>query len=327
MADPLQGDDGIAAFGAAKRHVFRTENDVILLDLVRRHAPHAAGHGNVASAWQSIASDYNSRLGLSDDAETSVAWKVLRNRTGLLLGKSSKGAMHSVRKLGRADMYPAMLAILEELRAEMAGCQEGKRKEKTKRKQVVTEVDKEDEDDIENEDEAPPRAPPMKKSKWQELLTPESVCVQHEFRATELALRERELAIEERKLDLEERKWRVMEEKLERDREERALLVALLRTLIPQSTSNFGCGIIPVQRSYQAHHNSKMPSSGSKTSKDGEGGGICERLCRKQACAIQFCLQRSGYQEHKCAAIIQQYHDCCEAAKRSQQQQTCNTTR
>uniref|UniRef100_K3WUV0 Cx9C motif-containing protein 4, mitochondrial n=1 Tax=Globisporangium ultimum (strain ATCC 200006 / CBS 805.95 / DAOM BR144) TaxID=431595 RepID=K3WUV0_GLOUD len=65
-----------------------------------------------------------------------------------------------------------------------------------------------------------------------------------------------------------------------------------------------------------------MPSSKSKTSEDNEGGGgICERLCRKQACAIQFCLQRSGYQERKCAAVIQQYHDCCETAKRSQQQQ------
>uniref|UniRef100_K3WUU9 Uncharacterized protein n=1 Tax=Globisporangium ultimum (strain ATCC 200006 / CBS 805.95 / DAOM BR144) TaxID=431595 RepID=K3WUU9_GLOUD len=232
--------DGIEHVGVAKRHVFRTENDVILLDLVRRHAPHTAGHGNVAGAWQSIAREYNSRLGLSADAETAVAWKVLRNRTGLLLDKFAKGAMHSVRKLGRADMYPAMLAMLEELHAEMAGYQEGKRKEKAKRKQIAIEVDSEDEGESEESDEEAPRAPPVKKSKWQELLTPENLYVRHESRTTEVALRERELAIEERKLDLEERKWRVLGEKLERDREERALLVALLQTLVPQSPSKKG---------------------------------------------------------------------------------------
>lgn len=63
------------------------------------------------------------------------------------------------------------------------------------------------------------------------------------------------------------------------------------------------------------------PSQSSSAAGDGVDVDVCERLCKKQACAIQFCLQRSGYQERKCADAIARYFDCCEAAKRSQQQQ------
>uniref|UniRef100_M4B4Z9 Cx9C motif-containing protein 4, mitochondrial n=1 Tax=Hyaloperonospora arabidopsidis (strain Emoy2) TaxID=559515 RepID=M4B4Z9_HYAAE len=45
---------------------------------------------------------------------------------------------------------------------------------------------------------------------------------------------------------------------------------------------------------------------------------LCERVCKKQACAIQFCLQRHGYQESKCAAVIKQYYDCCAAATKAE---------
>lgn len=41
---------------------------------------------------------------------------------------------------------------------------------------------------------------------------------------------------------------------------------------------------------------------------------LCERMCKKQACAIQFCLQRRNYQENKCAEVIKRYYDCCTAA-------------
>ncbi|KAG2935539.1 hypothetical protein PC119_g134 [Phytophthora cactorum] len=46
---------------------------------------------------------------------------------------------------------------------------------------------------------------------------------------------------------------------------------------------------------------------------------LCERVCKKQACAIQFCLQRRNYQESKCAEVIKRYYDCCAAAKEAEQ--------
>ncbi|RLN82926.1 hypothetical protein BBJ28_00000876 [Nothophytophthora sp. Chile5] len=47
---------------------------------------------------------------------------------------------------------------------------------------------------------------------------------------------------------------------------------------------------------------------------------LCERVCKKQACAIQFCLQRRNYQESKCADVIKRYYDCCAAATRADQE-------
>lgn len=52
-----------------------------------------------------------------------------------------------------------------------------------------------------------------------------------------------------------------------------------------------------------------------------ESADVCETQCKKAACAIQFCLQQRNYQESRCAAVIARYYDCCEAAKRVQQQQ------
>lgn len=46
---------------------------------------------------------------------------------------------------------------------------------------------------------------------------------------------------------------------------------------------------------------------------------LCERVCKKQACAIQFCLQRRNYQESKCADVIKRYYDCCSAATEAEQ--------
>ncbi|GAB9467576.1 Transmembrane protein [Globisporangium polare] len=63
-----------------------------------------------------------------------------------------------------------------------------------------------------------------------------------------------------------------------------------------------------------------MPRGDTTTTDATAADGICEQLCKKQACAIQFCLQRSDYQERRCAETIKRYYDCCEAAKRSQQQ-------
>lgn len=43
----------------------------------------------------------------------------------------------------------------------------------------------------------------------------------------------------------------------------------------------------------------------------------CEAPCKKQACAIQFCLQRRGYQESRCADVIRRYYDCCRSVTRA----------
>jgi hypothetical protein len=43
----------------------------------------------------------------------------------------------------------------------------------------------------------------------------------------------------------------------------------------------------------------------------------CEAACKKQACAIQFCLQRRNYQESRCADVIRGYYDCCRSVTRA----------
>lgn len=43
----------------------------------------------------------------------------------------------------------------------------------------------------------------------------------------------------------------------------------------------------------------------------------CEAPCKKQACAIQFCLQRRNYQESRCADVIQRYYECCRSVTRA----------
>lgn len=46
---------------------------------------------------------------------------------------------------------------------------------------------------------------------------------------------------------------------------------------------------------------------------DGLDHAACEAPCKRQACAIQFCLQQRGYQESRCSAVIERYYDCCRA--------------
>ncbi|KAE8994074.1 hypothetical protein PF011_g16875 [Phytophthora fragariae] len=52
---------------------------------------------------------------------------------------------------------------------------------------------------------------------------------------------------------------------------------------------------------------------------------LCERVCKKQVCAIQFCLQRRNYQESKCADVIKRYYDCCATATEAMQKAEQNT--
>ena len=48
--------------------------------------------------------------------------------------------------------------------------------------------------------------------------------------------------------------------------------------------------------------------SGKKQKNDAD---VCQIHCKKQACAIQWCLSRNNYQEPKCTFVINQYESCC----------------
>ena len=46
-----------------------------------------------------------------------------------------------------------------------------------------------------------------------------------------------------------------------------------------------------------------------------KGADVCQRVCKKLACDIQWCLSRSNYQQHKCENFVQKWNECCERAK------------
>jgi hypothetical protein len=49
--------------------------------------------------------------------------------------------------------------------------------------------------------------------------------------------------------------------------------------------------------------------SGKKQADDAD---IAQKKCKKQACAIQWCLARSNHIESRCAAFIQDWKECTE---------------
>jgi hypothetical protein len=51
--------------------------------------------------------------------------------------------------------------------------------------------------------------------------------------------------------------------------------------------------------------------SGKIQSKDADAG---QRLCVKQACNIQYCLQRFNHQEEKCKEVIDAWRECTKLA-------------
>lgn len=40
-----------------------------------------------------------------------------------------------------------------------------------------------------------------------------------------------------------------------------------------------------------------------------------QKLCAKQACAIQWCLAKRDHKEHLCRGVIDEWKDCCEKVK------------
>ena len=45
-----------------------------------------------------------------------------------------------------------------------------------------------------------------------------------------------------------------------------------------------------------------------------------QKACKKEACAIQWCLARRNHQERYCQAFIQAWEDCCATAKKQEAQ-------
>jgi hypothetical protein len=60
----------------------------------------------------------------------------------------------------------------------------------------------------------------------------------------------------------------------------------------------------------------QLPSMNKATPVDRDAASLCDRVCRKAACDIQYCLQRFNYQEAKCRREIDAWAACCDAAKR-----------
>eukprot|EP00526_Cylindrotheca_closterium_P027194 CAMPEP_0113646142 /NCGR_PEP_ID=MMETSP0017_2-20120614/24359_1 /TAXON_ID=2856 /ORGANISM="Cylindrotheca closterium" /LENGTH=50 /DNA_ID=CAMNT_0000557991 /DNA_START=49 /DNA_END=198 /DNA_ORIENTATION=+ /assembly_acc=CAM_ASM_000147 len=46
-----------------------------------------------------------------------------------------------------------------------------------------------------------------------------------------------------------------------------------------------------------------------------DGRSEAEKLCSKQACAIQYCLNRYKLQEKKCKDVIDEYNQCVAKVK------------
>lgn len=40
-----------------------------------------------------------------------------------------------------------------------------------------------------------------------------------------------------------------------------------------------------------------------------------QKVCAKQACAIQWCLAKRHHQEHLCQSFIDDWRECCEKAR------------
>eukprot|EP00804_Cyclotella_cryptica_P000882 CCRYP_001121-RA/>CCRYP_001121-RA protein AED:0.08 eAED:-0.10 QI:0/-1/0/1/-1/0/1/0/76 len=40
-----------------------------------------------------------------------------------------------------------------------------------------------------------------------------------------------------------------------------------------------------------------------------------QKLCAKQACAIQWCLAKRDHKEHLCKAVIDEWKECCEKVR------------
>lgn len=63
--------------------------------------------------------------------------------------------------------------------------------------------------------------------------------------------------------------------------------------------------------------------SGKKHAAGADAGQI---QCKKEACAIQWCLSRHNYQEKKCAHAISQWKQCCAKANAAAANQASEDT-
>ena len=58
-----------------------------------------------------------------------------------------------------------------------------------------------------------------------------------------------------------------------------------------------------------------MPRAGDADKRPQTDEDICQIVCKKEACAIQWCLARWNYDQKKCQPVVQRWDACCDAAR------------
>jgi len=56
----------------------------------------------------------------------------------------------------------------------------------------------------------------------------------------------------------------------------------------------------------------EQPVSGSDGQTPELRKRLCEKYCKRQACAIQFCLAKHRFQQQRCDPVIDDFENCCD---------------
>ena len=60
---------------------------------------------------------------------------------------------------------------------------------------------------------------------------------------------------------------------------------------------------------------SAMPPAGGAEKRLQADADVCQVVCKKEACAIQWCLARWNYDEKKCKPVVDTWDTCCKVAR------------
>ena len=59
-----------------------------------------------------------------------------------------------------------------------------------------------------------------------------------------------------------------------------------------------------------------MPFITAQGEQPDAGADVCQRMCKKEACAIQACLARWDYDQKRCQVVVTAWDRCCDAARK-----------
>jgi hypothetical protein len=235
-----------------KRRVFRVENDLALLELVRAHNPYTATYGAVKNQWEKISELLAEHLkNEGDDLHDCISWQVLRNRADRLLEKYRNDEMQSLKKSGKVESFSQVMTTLEDIRTQIADHDEKKDKEREekriKKEKIVSDGEKHREEASARVGDRTPSSENSSESdrsttskKRRTLFSPEALLQQREERHTQQKeLRERELKVQEQKLELEAKRLAIMEATLLEEKKEReqyrVMMLTMFERLLPQN--------------------------------------------------------------------------------------------